>query len=238
MTGDEVQLAQPDSLVQLAALWGAPDGSWDEDILELEYDGFLVTAAATDGHCRVRVSFDLGPVAAADAAEWVRSAQPLSPAYLEVYSDDAADDRPHVWAAFERPAAAHDWATDPLLKHAAELRDALEQLREVRVPVGDQVLFGDPVGVPPASAWLLMGTGAAVLTEAEDAGMRDEARYGMYENSWTAAKQTAVGDLLMVYFTAPDKAVRYVARAASDAFYSSDIAVNSDREVAQFQWWV
>lgn len=60
---------------------------------------------------------------------------------------------------------------------------------------------------------------------------------GVHERMWTAAKQTATGDLLLFYFMAPRKEVCFVARAASPAFFDPEAHVMANRTVRDEQWW-
>lgn len=57
------------------------------------------------------------------------------------------------------------------------------------------------------------------------------------ESCWTVSKRTTFGDLLLVYFLAPERDVHFVARAASDAFFNRDTGVNAETDVANEQWW-
>lgn len=93
----------------------------------------------------------------------------------------------------------------------------------------------DPRDTVPACAWLLVGDGASFQ---ELAPAEADAKSKAPNILWTAAKQTAVGDLVLIYFIGERKAAHFIARAASDAFRSSDIPVNATTKVSSQQWWV
>ena len=103
---------------------------------------------------------------------------------------------------------------------------------------GAYQVLGDPRDEDPASAWLVIADQAAYPDVTERTWHRLDGDVGVFDNYWTAAKQTQVGDLVLVYFMAPDKAVHFVARAASDAFFDRDIGVNALRRVADEQRWI
>ena len=99
------------------------------------------------------------------------------------------------------------------------------------------VVLDDPRDGVPSSGWLLLGDGASYPSPDELAQRRDEGRVGIFDVHWTAAKQTLVGDLALIYFMAPHKAVHFVTRAASNAFFSREISVNTLGTVADEQRW-
>lgn len=88
----------------------------------------------------------------------------------------------------------------------------------------------------PTNAWLLMGGQDSYPTIGDLAQMRDDARVGRYDYAWTAAKQTEPGDLLFFYFTAPRKAIHFVARAVDRAYFD-DIGPHEGPWRGR-QWWV
>lgn len=91
--------------------------------------------------------------------------------------------------------------------------------------------------VEPQNAWLLMGDSATRFTDEQSAKFQGEGRVGIYNTTWTAPKNIEVGDLVLFYFVSPVKAVHFVARAASRAFWRDDIEVNADGPVGDKQWW-
>lgn len=95
----------------------------------------------------------------------------------------------------------------------------------------------DPTRLAPHNAWILIGDAASFPTSKEITAMRAHARRGVYENLWTAPMNGARGDLVLFHFTAPRKAVSFVARLASDPFWDANIEVNAEGEVDARQWW-
>lgn len=95
----------------------------------------------------------------------------------------------------------------------------------------------DPTRHAPQNAWILMGDAASYPTSRELAAMRADARRGVHENLWTAPINGVRGDLVLFYFTAPRKAVAFVARLASDPFWDASIEVSAENEVDARQWW-
>jgi len=108
-----------------------------------------------------------------------------------------------------------------------------------RLPLADYRAgwLDDPRDRAPASAWLLKGDEASYPTLEELEINREEAANGVLTWDWTTASQTQIGDLVLFYFMTPRKAVHFVARAASNAFFSRDVAVNAEHAVNQAQWW-
>lgn len=88
---------------------------------------------------------------------------------------------------------------------------------------------------PPVNAWLLMGSRSSYPTVDEIGAARHDAARGIYEDTWTAPKQTEPGDLLFFYFMSPDKAVHFVARSAGHAFFAE--AEDTGATWSRRQWW-
>ncbi|MTB87054.1 hypothetical protein H9L21_08195 [Aeromicrobium senzhongii] len=116
-----------------------------------------------------------------------------------------------------------------------EIADSTEHdpmvLRDYRFPPSQRPF------VEPKNAWLLMGDSASRLSDEESWEFQREGRAGIYNAMWTAPRNIEVGDLVLFYFVSPVKAVHYVARAASRAFWRDDIEVNADSPVGDKQWW-
>lgn len=91
------------------------------------------------------------------------------------------------------------------------------------------------LAIPPVNAWLLMADRAS---EPSPKDIRDRSIMIDPAGIWTGRPHARVGDLLFFYFMSPDKAVRYVARAASDPFFDSEIDVNTLGTVSSSQWWI
>lgn len=96
----------------------------------------------------------------------------------------------------------------------------------------------DPRDLKPQNAWILKADDASYPRGKEMARYRRDALRGTFTCEWTAASQTRVGDLLLIYYVAPRKAVHFVARAASTAYFSTEMRVNARTEVADAQWWI
>ncbi len=93
----------------------------------------------------------------------------------------------------------------------------------------------DPTRRDPTNAWLLMGGSDSYPTQDEIDETRQDAARGIYEYSWTAAKQTEASDLLLFYFTEPYKAIRFVARSVDHAYFD-DIGPTHAKWSGR-QWW-
>lgn len=100
---------------------------------------------------------------------------------------------------------------------------------------GGSFRASDPTHRAPSNAWLLMGGQDSYPTQEEIDLAREDAAVGIYEFSWTAAKQTEPGDLLFFYFPAPDKAIHFVARAVDHAYFD-DIGPTGEKWSGR-QWW-
>ncbi|MBS1846837.1 MAG: hypothetical protein JST73_01030 [Actinobacteria bacterium] len=122
-----------------------------------------------------------------------------------------------------------------------------ERIRELFAALADMAceardvlpLRGDPCDTDPTAAWLVMGDDDSYMTEENlREAERDLSRHGVFTTRWNASPKVRFGDLVLVYYRAPGKAVHFVARAASDAYFDahSDIEVTTD--VAPAQWMV
>ena len=80
----------------------------------------------------------------------------------------------------------------------------------------------DPVALPPLNAWLVYANSACA--PAPGVGIE-----------WSVARQTQPGDLVYGYFVEPHCAVRFVARAASHAWYEQ--RSEGHRPVRSTSWW-
>ena len=229
-----------DSVQSLLDGLGGTDPEWGPGTVDYWLDELMHEVDVMYGGQRVRVVVyidELEPALAAEATTWAAAERDRSPAVLEVWTDKPSDIT-YLTATFERPLRGHDWYADPLKRHVAEIWHAWEEHRPIAIDSHEIVRFGDPIELEPQSAWLLVGSAASLVTDQEIVAMQNWQRVGMYDFLWTGAKQTKAGDLLLIYYTAPHKVVRFVARAASDAFFARDIPVNADEPVADEQWWI
>ncbi len=98
----------------------------------------------------------------------------------------------------------------------------------------------DPRDLAPESAWLLLGSKENYPDREELEAQEAGARIGMYFNDWTAASTTRRGDLLLIYFIKPYKAVHFIARAATDAHFVKEEVDEDSTDKPAFsptQWW-
>lgn len=109
-----------------------------------------------------------------------------------------------------------------------------EEQPEDRPPT-TRLRASDPTVRQPTNAWLLMGSESSYPSEGDVDAMRRDAALGIYESSWTVAKQTEPGDLLFFYFSKPLKAIHFVARAVDHAYFE-DIGNTGERWSGR-QWW-
>jgi hypothetical protein len=226
-----------DPLEELAQAMGG-------QVVEAESGGLIfqtgdaqVVATHQGGGSRLRIRAYLGSADEEEVVAWTARQPPPLSGMLQIVEDDVVVE-PRL--LFERPVQGNDWTTDVLLEEVREYSAAwgsdevADQLRYSRTFAIEQ----DPRDLDPASAWLLLGDEASFpeLDDVADAHAR--ADVGIFDYLWTAAKQTVVGDLVLIYFLGRRKAVHFVARAASNAFFSADISVNAQTAVADQQWWV
>lgn len=96
----------------------------------------------------------------------------------------------------------------------------------------DKIVHSEPV-----NAWLLIGDEASYPSPDEVRRMRRR-KYPAPPDIWTAPPQAVPGDLLLFYFMAPMKQVRFVARVGCHPYFDPSIGVNAVRAVDANQWWV
>ena len=226
-----------DPLEELAQAMAATILEAEPGGLIFETEAAQVVATHQGGGCRLRIRAYLGPAAEEDVVVWTaRQQSPLS-GLLEMVEDDAAVEPRLV---FERPVQGNDWTSDVLLEEIREYSvawgndDVAEHSRYSKAFAVKQ----DPCDLASESAWLLLGDEASFPDAAEVTAARARADVGIFDYLWTAAKQTRVGDLVLIYFLGRRKAAHFVARAASNAFFAADISVNAQTAVSDQQWWV
>ncbi|WP_208287445.1 hypothetical protein [Cellulomonas dongxiuzhuiae] len=216
-------------LTALATALGGENLEWRPDGgLVFDLDEVAVKAEIKDGGTRVAVHVMLAPASVTEVEEWV-AAQPEPVAtLLEVETGELDEAFPCLM--FERSADFVTWGLDAVLEDIAAFSAAWW---------GDELTEppGDPRDMTPSSAWLLVGDEASYPDAHELERRSAVARLGVFDAMWTTAKQAVVGDLYLVYFTAPRRAVHFVARAASNAFYADDIEVAAEGVVANQQQW-
>lgn len=196
-----------------------------------------VLASSVQGVARLRIRAYLGPGSAGEAERWVQRQPSPQSGLLELAEEDGVI-QPRL--VFERAVSGNDWSGDPLRQEISAYAMAWGN-DDVASPAkveGAYQVGDDPRDLVPASAWLLFGDNASFPDSEEMATAQEHARVGIFDYLWTSAKQTEVGDLVLLYFTGTRKAAHFVARAASNAFFSVEIDVNADTAVSAQQWWV
>ncbi|WP_404385334.1 hypothetical protein LL946_04865 [Knoellia locipacati] len=181
------------------------------------------------GHVEIAVVID-----EAEALEWL-DRQPL-PFDCVVEVVGMADGRTILRVLFERTVTEAGVNGGRL---ASTVRD-FDVAWHVRGDVPDMDEPDEPAEPwqePPQQAWLMLGDDASWPSREEQVHELVQASGAVFESTWTAAKQTQMGDLLLIYFVGERKAVHFVARAASRAYFSSAMTVNADTAVADQQWW-
>lgn len=101
-------------------------------------------------------------------------------------------------------------------------------------------ISADVLEIKPINAWLLVGDRASfpATRPALAQRLRDRFRGDDEDDIWTGPAQAQRGDLVLFYFMAPDKEIRFAARVTSDPFSRGDIHVASERNVGQHQHWI
>lgn len=230
------------SIESLAAALGGTDliqaGEWAEFFVGELW--VVVNAEEQVDRLRIRVYLPIDDESV--VKEWVDQ-QPAPRSGLLQARDQARDQEEGQWRPrllFERPAGQTDWSNDPIHDDIKQYLDAWLDDDAVTGSAGTSPPYSiadDPRRIVPASAWLLKGSEASYPTPDELEEHRAAARVGIFTPCWTTAPQTRAGDLVLFYYTAPRKAIHFVARAASDAFFSREFDVNADGPVNKAQWW-
>lgn len=236
MKGDSVHVHP--GLRSLATAFGATEVIARDDWAEFFVDELYVIANVLEASMRIRVRVYLHTDEEQVVQKWVDAQPAPSSGLIQAAYIDEPDWRPRL--VFERPLADHDWSVDPLFDDVERYLDAwLEDssIPEASSPRAPYVVVDDPRIEPPASAWLLKGSEASFPSPDQLEGDREAANVGIFTWDWTTAAQTQIGDLAIFYFVSPRKAAHFVARAASNAFFSRDIPVNADSNVNRAQWW-
>ena len=152
---------------------------------------------------------------------WLRQQPEPRGCLLEAAPVTTVEDAAWLGAYFERPLDVERISRDdPLQFEVAALAEAW-RLRDFGVradlPTGGEYAPYNPGAIAPANAWLLVGRPEWAFSWLRISDARQAASKGIHELSWHACRDVQAGDLLFFYSQA-DKAVRYVARAAGDAF--------------------
>jgi hypothetical protein len=210
----------------------------DKQYVDFVFGDVPCFAYLKDGGTRIRGSVILDDLDVGTEAEaWVsRQPQPES-GQLETTDGQEGDRLLRI--LFERTIEDAVLDADPLHKeaqvYAAHWRDRIDMIPDG--VDGAFVVPGDPRDVVPANGWLLLGDGASFPSKQDLLDDTRRSQTGIFDYLWTTSKQTDVGDLMLIYYIAPRKAAHFIARAASRAFFDRDIEVNTEKDVANEQWW-
>lgn len=169
-----------------------------------------------------------------EVLSWV-DAQPRPRTGIVEAARDDETERLTPRLVFERPVAG--FTTTHLEDDIFTYAEAWENRSTAPLLPTVELEQGDPVSLAPQNAWLLVGDEASYPTPEDLDEDRADGAVGIFNTLWTAPKHGEVGDLVLVYFVRPRKAVCFVARLASRPFWRADITVNADRPVDNHQWW-
>lgn len=225
-------------LASLVEAFRGSDPFGEDDWVSFSVGDLWVLASVEEHKKRLRVRVYL-QIDELDLVErWVAAQPAPRSGVLEVGSVDDGDWRPRL--VFERALGETTWDGDRMFADVQRFQSAWLADKPASVTAtsrSDFRILDDPRDKTPQSAWLLMGSEASFPDRAElDAGF-DAARVGIFEWTWTTAAQTQIGDLALFYFISPRSAIHFVARAASDAYFTRDVEVNAERPVNPAQWW-
>ena len=203
-------------------------------------DNYLKATLVT-GTDRVELAAMIGFDAVGVVEEWIER-QPQPPiGRLRCWWNGDPETNATVALTFWRPLVGHDWRHDPLGTYIHLYTKAWEKDRDVSLSrlnnLSRDMVIADPISAPPANAWLLIGSDDDAPAEDDLEEARSDAAVGEFWWSWTASKQTLEGDLLLFYFMSPAKEVRYVARAASSAYFDNE-ALDGEEGQIKHKWWV
>lgn len=229
------------ALEALVKAFDGHDPAFAEDYVDFHAGRAFVIANVRDDVERLRIRCYLPTDDEGAVRDWV-AAQPAPRSGLLQVDDPFGDGRWRPRLLFERPLGPDGWRSDPLFEELDLYLSAWEADGDAHVDVAalEHIDFwapGHPIDVEPTSAWLLKGDEASYLTQSTLEEYRETSRVGIHMLDWTTAPQTEFGDLALFYFMAPLKAIHFVARAASNPTFSTEIPVNADGKVADAQWW-
>lgn len=198
-------------------------------------DAVYVRANVDEPTGRVRIRLFLAAEDPTVVERWV-NAQPQPHSGVIEWAEE--DDAFYPRLVFMRSADTSDWVADAMWNDLYRFKTAWINDRSVTTTDATPfVVENDPRSVDPENAWLLKGSEASWPDGEAIAEGRLADDRGVFSLLWTASRHTKPGDLALLYFIAPKKSVCFVARAASNAFFSSDIEVNATGPVADAQWW-
>lgn len=226
----------PDPLLELAQVMSGEAVQHAPGEIAFTTDYADIVGTHQRGSCSLRIRAYLGRAEPDEVVDWMDRQPPPLSGILQAIEDEG-EVEPRL--LFERPVGKVDWSTDLLPQEVEEYAAAWKEDR-----VADQSNYSgsfeiadDPRDTVPSSAWLLLGDEASFPDAGELSELRDRGDVGIFDYLWTSAKQTLAGDLVLVYFHGARKSAHFIARAASNAFFTDDLEVNSETGVARQQWW-
>lgn len=219
----------------LAAIGATPLKSDRDGYVDFSLHGCKGYVRVKGGGSRLRGSV---VIAAVDDLEqgmgWVDT-QPLPPtSELAVWGDTESGLLRLVWERSLEGLLAQD---DPIAAEVEAIVKAWRDRAAATLPDSEFEAV-DPRDSTPEQAWLLVGDEVVWPSDEGLVQSEESGHAGIFEYLWTSAKQTQEGDLVLIYIMGSRKAVHFVARAASNAFFTSDIEVGADGNVRNEQWWV
>lgn len=208
----------------------------DDGFVDFELSGQRATVNVKEGGSRLRGRVVVAQIPDVDVAHAWLDSQVLPPtSELAIWGTPA--EGAVLRLVWERSTDATHDAADPIRDELAHIQTAWATGADLHFPELAQAM-PDPRDEAPQQAWLMLGDEASFPTDDALGEAWQSGESGVFEVLWTAAKQTQPGDLLLFYFTGQRKAVHFVARAASSAFYTADLAVDALGTVRDQQWWV
>lgn len=225
-------------LVSLVKTFRGSDPFGEDYWVEFSVGDLWVLASVDDLKRRLRVRVYLQIDDEDLVKKWVGEQPAPRSGMLRADTVDDGDWRPRL--VFERALGAMKWNSDPMFAEVERYASAWIADRPAVLTATSRLDFqiqDDPRDNTPQSAWLLMGSEASFPDQAELEAEQEAAAVGIFEWTWTTSAQTQIGDLALLYFISPRSAVHFVARAASDAYFTRDVEVNADRPVSSAQWW-
>jgi hypothetical protein len=245
MSSQWVQGQRHPALEQVVAEFARDDFDvdWETDsVMFVGKDG-VFTADIDQGESRVRVFVALFLPARSDVLSddsvhewWARQPQPATGLLqLEEENDEEHGAALVPTLVFER--SADDLDLSGIASDVNAFADAWDSGDVATPPTAIVVNYGDPTAQPPRAAWILIGSESSYPSSDELHEERDRGAVGIFDLEWTAPKNSDVGDLALMYFIAPRKAARFVARIASRPFLQTGVESAPDDKYDMNQWW-
>lgn len=213
----------------------------------------LVTATVADGGDRVALRAFLLPDEdeAPDPTEvqsWILDQVDSRVAERDRFMTTTSESRnagsfafPRLRAEFALSSAEdvlRPWHLPIALEHAAASWRARERIDLTLFNMTHLDVPDSATTAPPQNAWILVADSGATFGRTELDRHRREFDRGYLTCDWTGPKRADLGDLALLYWLAPEKSVRYVARIGTLPEWTDEVEVNAAGEVRSEQWWV